>query len=228
MKSRGYIVTINNYDDEDYIGFTALYEDGHARYIILAFEVGPECGTPHIQGYIYFNNPRSRLAVSKIIPRASLEIARATGEKAFRRADYCRKDGDFIEFGIEPTPGRIGKEYLEEVMADPYAHLQAANQYRRFYREMKNKFDVKQQREVFYVKDLESIIDSLNPLDTYISHLNDDYKTYDSEKTMVIYQSQTKIYVPNWLKGFPTKICRGYEVIIIDPKIMYIIEDYKK
>jgi len=60
-------------------------------------EVG-ESGTPHLQGVVCFNNTRSFSAVSKLLPRAHLEVCRDLG----RAVPYCKKDGKFEERGVEP------------------------------------------------------------------------------------------------------------------------------
>lgn len=224
MKSHGYIVVINNYDDTDIAEYMSLTKDYGARYYICAFEVGTQCGTPHIQGYVYFENSRTRQSVSKMLPRASLHPARATGEKAFRRADYCRKDGDFYEEGIEPTPGRIGKDYLENVMQDPYSHLQAYNQYRRVYNELKNQKSLIRTRRVHYTDSLEEVLDRVPPANTYIARYKDDFRGYRSESIIVMDDQNSKFNVAHWLKGFPSRVVRGYEVLNIDPDELYIVK----
>lgn len=93
-RARGWVFTINNY--------TPRHEDLLQRldcvYIVYGREVGAS-GTPHLQGYVYFRQPRSKLAVSKDIPNAYLDIRAGTHEQA--RA-YCIKDGSFEERGERP------------------------------------------------------------------------------------------------------------------------------
>lgn len=66
--------------------------DIESRYIIVGKEVG-ECGTPHLQGYIEWDNARSLASVKSKLPRAHLEIAR--GNSAENEA-YCKKDNEIF------------------------------------------------------------------------------------------------------------------------------------
>jgi len=67
-KSRDYSFTVNNYSDLEYTAIKSI----DCRYLVVAEEVGEE-GTPHLQGYIYFDNPISFSSIKKKIPRAHLE-----------------------------------------------------------------------------------------------------------------------------------------------------------
>lgn len=93
-KARGYCFTINNPTDSD----REALEKIECRYMVLGNEVGEE-GTKHIQGYVLFKSPRSFEAIKKLMPRAHIEVQRGTSKQA---ADYCKKDGDFIERGDPP------------------------------------------------------------------------------------------------------------------------------
>ena len=120
-RSRAYVFTINNYTEDE-----QLYVQGvECRYLVYGREVG-ESGTPHLQGFIYFGNQRSFKSVSKLLPRAHLEVCKDVG----RAIQYCRKDGDVFEKGIVPQkPGgdkasviaarnkRLREESLEELVA---------------------------------------------------------------------------------------------------------------
>lgn len=72
-------------------------EDVPARYLIVGKEVGAG-GTPHLQGYVEFQNPKTISAVKRIpgFARAHIEKRRGSPREA---ADYCRKDGDVYEKG---------------------------------------------------------------------------------------------------------------------------------
>lgn len=100
-KARGYCFTINNYTVDDTECVNKLSKD--CRYIIVGREVG-ENGTPHYQGYVFFENPRSFSGVKKLIPRAHIEVAKATPKQ---NSDYCRKQNDIlIEEGDVPVCGK--------------------------------------------------------------------------------------------------------------------------
>nr|QTE03329.1 MAG: replication-associated protein [Anser anser CRESS-DNA-virus sp.] len=96
IRSRAWCFTINNdtFDDLD------MLLEAEFVYCIFGFEMG-ENETPHIQGYIYFENPREMKGIKKkVFPRAHLEIARGSPEQNY---EYCSKDGEYYEFGEKPS-----------------------------------------------------------------------------------------------------------------------------
>lgn len=98
IRSRGWCFTINNYTQEDIDWLNGL----NAKYLIYAKEVG-EKGTPHIQGFVHFKNPRRFNTVKKYHETAHWE-------KQIGQADacitYCKKrttpPEDIIEIGDPP------------------------------------------------------------------------------------------------------------------------------
>lgn len=108
-KERKWRFTINNptADDEERVREMAK----SAKYIVVGREVGKLCGTPHLQGFVYFQNQRSFSAMRKKLPRAHFMTCQASVED---NAAYCKKDGDiFIEEGDMPEPGK--RTDLDEV-----------------------------------------------------------------------------------------------------------------
>lgn len=98
-KAKHWCFTLNNYEQTDIhkLNDFSLHED--CQYIIYGREVG-ENGTPHLQGYVCLRS-RARLNQLRqyISDRAHFEIARGTPSQA---ADYCKKDGNYAEFGTIP------------------------------------------------------------------------------------------------------------------------------
>jgi len=102
--------TLNNpTDDEKHLlhthGEEIGLEDGDPlfSYLIFGREVG-ESGTPHLQGFFILSK-KARIPQIKQIPgleRCHLEMARGTPTQA---ATYCKKDGDFDEYGSIPLVG---------------------------------------------------------------------------------------------------------------------------
>jgi len=96
-RSRNWCFTLNNYTDEEVE--SVREKAGGAKYLVFGYEVAPETGTPHLQGYVQFTQVKSLKQMKVFIPRAHFEVARADGGCNKR---YTTKDGKFEEFGIPP------------------------------------------------------------------------------------------------------------------------------
>lgn len=97
-QSRFWCYTLNNYGEEQW----AHFQNIPAQYHVFGREVGT-AGTPHLQGYIEFEKPIRLNAVKVLMgtDAVHLELRKA---KAYQAADYCKKDGDFHEYGTVPLP----------------------------------------------------------------------------------------------------------------------------
>lgn len=96
--------TLNNYSQEEFDALMELDSDEDVRYAVYGREVGIN-QTPHIQGYIEFKTRKTINQVKeKIGRRCHIELRRGTGQQA---SDYCKKDGNFDEFG-EMSTGKRG------------------------------------------------------------------------------------------------------------------------
>lgn len=94
-RSRTYVFTVNNYSDDD----IETLKDIEYKYIIIGKEVGKK-GTPHLQGYITFDNKKSWKQLTEIMPKqAWFEQARGDSKSNY---DYCGKDNLFFEDGDRP------------------------------------------------------------------------------------------------------------------------------
>ena len=92
MQAKHWCFTINN-PTEDAISALADY-----AYLVVGKEVG-ESGTPHLQGYVCMKIAKRLTTMSKMLPRAHLEVMKGSPKQA---SDYCKKDGQFQEFGELP------------------------------------------------------------------------------------------------------------------------------
>lgn len=114
--AKNWCFTINNYTDVELQALaqkaTESLESGSLCYLVYGREVGSE-GTPHLQGFVSFCKRKTLNAVRAIISRAHLEAARGTPSQA---AQYCKKDGDYKEFGKCPA-GRGHRSDLESLVA---------------------------------------------------------------------------------------------------------------
>jgi len=93
---RAYCFTVNNYtqEDEDQLDNMAC------KYMIYGHEIAPTTGTPHLQGYVYFQSQRTMTAIVKDVPRISLQEAHGSADSNFV---YCSKEAkDVKERGVRP------------------------------------------------------------------------------------------------------------------------------
>lgn len=106
MQSTRWVFTINNPTEEDFQRLTVLCEDvgnNGIVYLVYGREVG-EHGTPHLQGFVIFSTRKRLGGVRDVLgQRGHYECCRGTNDQA---ADYCKKDGDFVEAGTIPRTGR--------------------------------------------------------------------------------------------------------------------------
>lgn len=94
-RSRAWVFTLNNYtqNDEKY-----LQETLDCDYIVYGREVG-DSGTPHLQGFIYFKNPRNGATVGKY---RKWWCAPAKAD-ALSNGSYVKKGDDWYEKGVRPA-----------------------------------------------------------------------------------------------------------------------------
>lgn len=96
--SRRYVFTLNNPTPEDVEFYNVQLQQPNVRYAVYGNELGAS-GTPHLQGFVIFTGTQRFNAVRQFLRRAHVESARGTSVQA---RDYCKKDGDFREFGEFP------------------------------------------------------------------------------------------------------------------------------
>jgi len=124
-QSTRWVFTLNNYTNDQVLHLQQLAPA--VKYLIFGREVG-EAGTPHLQGFVIFKE-RKRLTSAKnlISNQAHLEVARGTSEQA---SDYCKKEGNFEEFGSFPTKApNVFEEFKKWVLdqtSKPTAAMVAA------------------------------------------------------------------------------------------------------
>lgn len=87
--------TLNNYTADEYTHCVSVCET-ECRYAVVGKEVA-ESGTPHLQGFVILQaSQRLSWLRNKFGPRYHFEATRGSNVQA---RDYCKKEGDFVEFG---------------------------------------------------------------------------------------------------------------------------------
>ena len=109
-RARGWCFTINNFTEEEKNHVTAAILS--AKYGIAETEHTDGDGTPHIQGYIYFDYQRSFNVVKDIIgQRAHLEPAKGNPQQNY---DYCSKENTVFAMKDLPKKG-LKPSFLEKL-----------------------------------------------------------------------------------------------------------------
>lgn len=105
-KYRSWCFRLCNYTEENWNNLPKRFEQktDNIVYLVQGKEICPTTGTPHIQGFIHFDSPRSLGGLKKICKKTTWlsKSKRSTFEQA---ANYCKKDGNFIELGKLPKQG---------------------------------------------------------------------------------------------------------------------------
>lgn len=111
QKHRSYSFTLNNYTEEDEQRVQAL----EAKYIVYGRETA-STGTPHLQGYLQFKNPRSFNSVKKSLGKtAHIEPSKGNAEQ--NRAYCSKQDENFFEKGEVQSQGkRTDLDKIREVI----------------------------------------------------------------------------------------------------------------
>lgn len=99
-RSRTWCFTINNYNNED----IKVLKDLNYKYIVCGDEVG-DSGTPHIQGFVLFENALSFDSLKKKLPKTThIEKTKGTPQQ---NITYCKKSGNILyEDGTQPEQGK--------------------------------------------------------------------------------------------------------------------------
>ncbi|UOX38818.1 Rep protein [Finch poxvirus] len=102
-RNRNFIFVLSNYDDEEYKKLTEI----DCVYMIIGKEISDN-GVRNLQGYIEFNSLKTLNRLKSINSRIYWEPRCVSQKQAI---DYCKKNGDYIEFGERKRPGK--RTYLE-------------------------------------------------------------------------------------------------------------------
>lgn len=100
--------TLNNPTEPEKVALAQAGIENDAqkiKYLIVGREVG-DSGTPHLQGFVIFDSSISRQTVKVRLGSERYHLEAARG-KSTQARDYCKKEGDYDEYGS--FPGNQGK-----------------------------------------------------------------------------------------------------------------------
>jgi hypothetical protein len=98
-RAKHWCFTVNNYTPESVERILAL--ESEVDYLIFGREIG-ESGTPHLQGFVSFRTRVRRNTAIERVGQGHFTVARNIDQSI----EYCKKEGDFVEFGNRPkSPG---------------------------------------------------------------------------------------------------------------------------
>lgn len=101
-KARALLFVINNYND-DVVDVLRRYST-KCRYLVFGYEIAPTTGTPHLQAFVCFDNPRSVLKFHDDIWEAEKFHMRTDLNGTHQQnADYCKKTE--TKDPSKPAPG---------------------------------------------------------------------------------------------------------------------------
>jgi len=116
IKARDWCFTVNNYTTAEVEEIKAWEDTQPMKYLVFGFERAPHTDTPHLQGYVYWNNARTFTALKDVFPRAHWERARGD---SLQNRNYCLKirPGDGIT-PADPVPNALWHEAGERPVSN--------------------------------------------------------------------------------------------------------------
>lgn len=90
--------TLNNYTNED---AQNIAKDKCFDYVVFGFEIAPETGTPHLQGYAELAKRTEFNTVAKMY-KWHIERRKGSQQQAI---EYCKKEGNVVERGKKREQG---------------------------------------------------------------------------------------------------------------------------
>lgn len=103
-RARHWALTINNYTELDIDVFRTTFDSQASGLVYALFgkEIGSS-GTPHLQAHLSFDKPKRFLQVKNLFTsNPHLSVVRNLQD----HITYCKKDGDYTEFGTPPAAER--------------------------------------------------------------------------------------------------------------------------
>lgn len=106
-----FVFTVNNpTENDEELLLKQVDETGLIEYLIYGHEIGDN-GNYHWQGFCQLKNRLTLRQVKNFLPRAHIEKVLGTQKQAI---DYCKKDGNFDEYGKIRKQGGSNKRKTKE------------------------------------------------------------------------------------------------------------------
>jgi len=216
-RQRRVVFTLNNYTQDEIVELsTRLADESQVVYAIFGREVAPETGTPHLQGYVKFKNPKTFTAIRTYISlRARVDTAKGS---CAQNQKYCSKEGDFEEFGTLPDPDSVKKGLrsdLTELRSVIESGERSLANLRRLYPDLLAKYD----------KFVQSVLDDtkenippaiLHPLRPWQQQLHDDLAREPDERKIIFVVDEVGNSGKTWFANY-YEFLHGNKVCILEP-----------
>lgn len=188
-------------------------------YIVWGRERCPSTGREHLQGTICFPNPRTLKPVIKLLAPNHVEPCKDLQASI----KYCKKDGDFKEYGTEPKGQgtrtdlknirdelKTGKSFLDLIESDSlksYSHIRMAQTLETYYAPKRNfKPEVRWYYGTTGTGKTRSVFEEFPPDDIYNRASRDNgtlwFTGYKREKVMLLDDFRADMFKFNNLLRF--------------------------
>lgn len=112
---RNWCFTINNYTDAEISHLQSLHLRSRVAYIIFGRETGSN-GTPHLQGYVELGVAMRLRSIKDLLGGSRVHCERRLGTPQ-QASEYCKKEGDYEEYGVQQRTRQGNRTDLNEVKA---------------------------------------------------------------------------------------------------------------
>jgi hypothetical protein len=219
-KAKHWSFTLNNYTQADLDKLSAPING--IDYLVFGKEVGAS-GTPHLQGTVCFQSRKRLTQVVTIIGQAHCTVTRFLSQSA----EYCKKDHDFIEWGVMPLTGQKDEKRsdLEEFKASVKEGVTSMQELRELHSTVCALYPrfVKE-----YIEDLkEKVTVEAHPLRQWQSDLNQNLLHEPDCREIIFVIDFTGNQGKSWFARYYCDLHDNAQIIVPGKKadMAYIIED---